>query len=261
MIEPVSEPRAWKRPVILSCPVDAVRLEDAVTWVDARIQERRPVRVGAVNAAKLVKMDKDPALAKAVSSCELVIPDGMGVVWASSVLSRVRLRRVAGIDLMEALVASAAERGHRIYFLGARPEVLEAMLNRFRERFPQLQVAGSHHGYFHAEEEPALVGEIRESGADLLFVAMSTPAKEFWIDRNYQATGVPVSMGVGGSFDVFAGLVQRAPRWMQDSGLEWLYRVLQEPGRLWRRYLSTNAVFIGSVLARACKRPFERRNP
>jgi N-acetylglucosaminyldiphosphoundecaprenol N-acetyl-beta-D-mannosaminyltransferase len=238
--------------------VDAVTLEQAVAWAEGRIAARAVSRIGAVNAAKLVKLERDPALARAVAGCDLVVADGMSVVWAARLLTGVRLARVAGIDLMEALLERASRRGYRVYFLGARAEVLERMLAVLRETHPGLVVAGSHHGYFTPADEPRLVQEIRESGADLLFVAMGTPAKELWVDRNAARAAVPLCMGVGGSFDVLAGVVKRAPRRMQDAGLEWLYRLAQEPRRLWRRYLTTGVVFVGEVLARAARRPFRR---
>ncbi len=246
------------RPVVFGCPVDPLTLGQAVDWVDARIAGRSPGRVGAVNAAKLVKLEREPALASAVGSCELVVADGMSVVWAARVLTGARLERVAGIDLMDALLSRAAERGHRVYFLGATQEVLDRMLGVLRERLPRLRVAGSHHGYFRPDEEPELVRTIRAAEPDILFVGMGTPAKEYWIDRNFRDVGAPVSMGVGGSFDVLSGLVKRAPRWMQRLGMEWFYRLLQEPRRLWRRYLITTSIFIWEVMVRALGRPFSR---
>jgi N-acetylglucosaminyldiphosphoundecaprenol N-acetyl-beta-D-mannosaminyltransferase len=225
--------------------------------VDDRIAERRPVRVGVVNAAKLVKIERDPELARAVTTCELILADGMSVTWASQMLTGVQLERVAGIDLMEALVARASERGYRLYFLGATEEVLDRMLDVFLTRVPHLVVEGSHHGYFKREDETSLPDDPR-SVPDILFVGMGTPAKEYWIDRNYVAAGAAVSMGVGGSFDVHAGLVRRAPVWMQRLGLEWFYRLLQEPRRLWRRYLTTSTIFLGEVFVRSVRRPFAR---
>ncbi len=248
----------WKRPELFGCPVDAVTLAQAVGWVDDRIAERRPVRVGVVNAAKLVKIERDPELARAVTTCELILADGMSVTWASRMLTGVRLQRVAGIDLMEALVARAAERGYRLYFLGAKQEVLDRMLDVFLTRFPHLVVAGSHHGYFKREDEASLAETIRATSPDILFVGMGTPAKEYWIDRCYVAAGAVVTMGVGGSFDVHSGVVRRAPQWMQRLGLEWFYRLLQEPRRLWRRYLTTSSIFVGEVFVRSMRRPFAR---
>jgi N-acetylglucosaminyldiphosphoundecaprenol N-acetyl-beta-D-mannosaminyltransferase len=234
--------------------VDAVTLEQAVDWAEARVSARRVSRIGAVNAAKLVKLERDPDLARAVAACDLVIADGMSVVWAARLLAGVRLWRVAGIDLMEALLDRAALKGYRVYFLGARSDTLRGMLEVLRATHPRLVVAGFHHGYFTREEEPRLVEAIRESRADLLFVALGTPAKELWVDRNAARAGVPVCMGVGGSFDVLSGAVKRAPRWLQDAGLEWLFRLAQEPRRLWRRYLTTGAVFVWEVLVRSARR-------
>ncbi len=248
----------WRRPVLFGCPVDAVDMTEAIAWVDDRIARGVPSRVGAVNAAKLVRIEEDPRLAEAVTSCELILADGMSVVWATRLLTGVRLKRVAGIDLMERLVEHAADKGHRIFFLGAKAEVLETMIGILSRRYPTLQIAGRHHGYFKPEEEPALAETIRASRADIVFVAMGTPAKEYWVDRWFRETGASLSMGVGGSFDVIAGVVTRAPDWMQSAGLEWLYRLLQEPRRLWRRYLTTSAVFIGKVAVRTIKRPFSR---
>lgn len=251
----------WPRPIIFGCPVDAVTEAQAVDWVHRSIAARTPVRVGAVNAAKLVKMERDPELARVVGSCELILADGMSVAWAARLMEGTRLGRVAGIDLMEALIASAAEHGHRIFFLGAKPEILERMLAVLTERYPRLQVAGSHHGYFSAQEEPRVVELIQKANADILFVGMGTPAKELWIDRHFQTAGVPVSMGVGGSFDVAAGLVKRAPRWMQRFGLEWFFRLAQEPRRLWRRYFHTTSIFIWEVLVRSIRRRFSGQGP
>jgi len=243
---------------VFGCPVDVLTLDRAVTRADSLIRAAAPARLGAVNAAKFMNMEKDPALARAVESCEVVLADGVGVVWAALLLAGARVRRVPGIDVMERLVELAADRGYPVYFLGARQEVLEEMTRRLTARFPALRVAGGHHGYFTREEEPALVASIRASGAQLLFVGMGTPAKEMWIDRNYQAAGVTLSMGVGGSFDVFAGHVKRAPDWMQRIGLEWFYRFLQEPRRMWRRYFLVSFRFLLKVLGAALRRPFAR---
>lgn len=250
----MGDPRQPRRAEVFGCPVDAVTMSSAVERVGAMIAARVPARLGAVNAAKLVLMEQDPRLHTAVSSCELILPDGIGVVWAAWLLDGIRLRRVTGIDLMERLIEAAAARGHRVYFLGAKPEILDRMIAAFRERLPGLVVAGSHHGYFKPEDEPALVAAIRDARPDLLFVGMGTPAKEFWIDRHFRAAGVPVSMGVGGSFDVFAGHVKRAPRWAQRMGLEWFVRFVQEPRRLWRRYFVVSLGFLVKVLGQAFRR-------
>jgi N-acetylglucosaminyldiphosphoundecaprenol N-acetyl-beta-D-mannosaminyltransferase len=166
--------------------------------------------------------------------------------------------RVAGIDLMVQLLGVCAQRGYRPYFLGARRDVLDHAIAVARQRWPGLEFAGSRDGYFRSEEEPAVVDEIRGSGADCLFIGMPTPRKERFLHQHRDRLGVPFIMGVGGSFDVLAGLVARAPAAMQRMGLEWLHRTLQEPRRMWRRYLATNIAFAGllasAVVARALHR-------
>jgi len=249
----------FKRTRVFGFPVDAVSMQGAVGIADAAIRTRARCRLGSVNAAKLVSMQKDPGLARAVSESEIVLPDGVGVVWAARLLEGVHMRRVTGIDLMERLVALAAERGYAIFFLGARDAVLRDMLERLGRRYPGFRVAGARNGYFGTEEEADIVAGVRESGADILFVGMGTPAKELWIDRHHEAMGVPVCMGVGGSFDVFGGHVQRAPRWMQRLGLEWFHRFLQEPRRMWRRYFIVSTGFFLRVLGEALRRAFRPR--
>jgi N-acetylglucosaminyldiphosphoundecaprenol N-acetyl-beta-D-mannosaminyltransferase len=145
---------------------------------------------------------------------------------------------------MYKLLEKANEKGYRIFFLGAKEAVLQQVLTVVRTVYPGVQIAGSHHGYFTPAEEAALVHQIRMAQADILFIAFGTPKKELWVKRYLHAMGVPVVHGVGGSFDVLAGVIPRAPLWMQRNGLEWLFRLWQEPRRMWRRYLVTNTLFI-----------------
>lgn len=229
---------------VLGIPIDAFTMSQAVTQCTDAIEHRRYLSIGVVNAAKMVKMRQDTSLQKAVTGCRMILADGQSVVWASRLLRAPLPERVAGIDLFQALLGEAAERGSRVYFLGARPEVLAQMLDEVRRRYPALAVAGARDGYFQADEEQEIAAEIRRSGADLLFVGMSSPRKELFLDRWGEATGASVVHGVGGSFDVLAGLTRRAPVWYQEHGLEWLYRAQQEPLRLGRRYLTTNAAFM-----------------
>jgi N-acetylglucosaminyldiphosphoundecaprenol N-acetyl-beta-D-mannosaminyltransferase len=158
---------------------------------------------------------------------------------------------------MSALLAMSEREGFRPYILGATPEVLEKACAVIRSKHPGLRLAGAHHGYFSDDQAPRLVAEIRASEPDLLFVAMSTPRKEQFLHRYRDELGAPFMMGVGGSIDVMAGVVKRAPGWMQRSGLEWLFRVVQEPRRMWRRYLSTNSAFaclmVRAMVARAVR--------
>ena len=185
--------------------------------------------------------------------------DGQPVVWASRLLGDPLPGRVNGTDLMLRLLALAEAEGLRVYILGARRDVLEEAVTRLREQYPRLVIAGYRDGYFSDEENVEVCAEIRASGAHVLFIAMSSPKKEYWLAERARDTGVRVAMGVGGSIDVVAGRVRRAPVWMQRAGLEWLFRLLQEPRRLGRRYTSTNARFL-LLLARelVARRPAAR---
>ena len=204
--------------------------------------------MAVVNAAKIVNAQSDKELHNILNKADIVTADGMSVVWASRLLGEPLPQRVTGIDLFERLIISAAERHWSVYFFGAREEAVSRIVEIFKARFPNLHVAGFRNGYFTAQENQAIVEEIRQSRADLLFVAMGSPAQEKWIAANLEQTGVHFALGVGGSFDHLAGFVQRAPRWMQQAGLEWLHRFLLEPHRLWRRYLIGNTQFIWLVV-------------
>jgi len=233
---------------LLGCPVDAVTLDDAVRRIGRAIRERRRLVHVAMNTAKLVRMGRDPLLHRDVLRGDLITADGMGIVLGARLFGQPLPGRVTGIDLMERVLALCARQGFRPYILGARAEVLERALYRLRRRHPSLRLAGSHHGYFAPEDEEGLVARINAARADCLFVAMPTPAKETFIARHAGTLTPAFIMGVGGSVDVIAGRVRRAPRWMQRAGLEWLYRTWQEPRRMWRRYLVTNTVFLGLIV-------------
>jgi N-acetylglucosaminyldiphosphoundecaprenol N-acetyl-beta-D-mannosaminyltransferase len=229
---------------VLGCPVDALDMEGTVKRCLELIERRAGAQHVVVNAAKLVEADRNPRLAAIVRGCELVNADGQAVVWAARLLGRRLPERVAGIDLMHKLMDAAAERGLGVYVLGARDHVLTLALDRLRQRHPGLRVVGAHHGYFGAEDEERIRQEIRTAAPEILFVAMSSPQKEYWLADNLQRLGVPLAMGVGGAVDVAAGVTRRAPVWMQRAGLEWVFRLIQEPRRLWRRYLTSNVRFL-----------------
>lgn len=189
-------------------------------------------------------MRRDPRLADAVSGCDLVLADGQAVVWAGKVLRAPLPERVAGIDLFLRLLAEAESAGISVYFLGAKEEVLEEMLRRVADRFPGLKVAGSRNGYFDDSQQEAIAGDIARSGAQMLFLGMTSPKKEIFTAAHGAQTGARVVHGVGGSFDILAGVTKRAPASWQRFGVEWLYRALQEPRRLGRRYVTTNTAFL-----------------
>ena len=235
---------AAERVEVLGCAIDRVDMEEAARRCDRLVRTRAHAQHMAINAAKIVAMRHDDALHGLVDRCELVTADGQAVVWASRLLGDPLPARVAGIDLMLELLALAERRGYRIYVLGARADVLERAVARLRERHPQLVIAGSHDGYFSLADERSVAAEIRAARPDLLFVAMSTPRKEYFLGRWGRAIDVPFSMGVGGAIDVIAGVTRRAPRALQRLGLEWAFRLAQEPRRLFRRYLVTNLEFL-----------------
>ena len=233
------------RAELLGLSFDAVTMETAV----ARCLEfchapRASHVVMTANAYHLCMMRHDAELASACRAAQLTVADGMSVVWALRASGQPAPERVAGIDLMDRLLAAAAKDRLSVYFLGARREVVETLVKQSRVRYPGLEIAGFRDGYFGPKDHPAIVEEIRASGAHILFVGMPSPFKETWCERHRERLDVPVIIGVGGSFDVLAGYIRRAPLWVQSAGLEWFWRLLMEPRKLWRRYLTTNSEFI-----------------
>jgi N-acetylglucosaminyldiphosphoundecaprenol N-acetyl-beta-D-mannosaminyltransferase len=204
----------------------------------------------ALNVAKFVKLRRDPDLRADVLGADLVGVDGMGILLGARLLGIKVPERVSGVDLMERIFEICAAEGFRPYFLGARPAVLARAEEKLMQRFPTLRIAGSRDGYFKRAEEAEIVESIRAAKPDCLFVGMPTPHKERFMATYCSALDVPFVMGVGGGIDILAGHVQRAPAAWQRTGFEWLYRVVQEPRRMWWRYLSTNVAFAG-ILAGA----------
>ena len=240
------------RAIVLGCAIDRLTIEQTIARSQSLIEARGCAQHVAVNAAKIVSMQSDPRLRQIVGRCALVNADGQSVVWASRLLGDPLPERVAGIDLMYRLLKLAEEKGYRVFVLGARQDVLERALERLRERHPRLRLAGARHGYFSEAESPAVCEEIRAARADILFVAMSSPRKEYWLAEHAGDLGTPFLMGVGGAIDVIAGVTRRAPRLVQRMGLEWLYRLVQEPRRLMRRYATTNFRFVGLTVRAFC---------
>jgi N-acetylglucosaminyldiphosphoundecaprenol N-acetyl-beta-D-mannosaminyltransferase len=228
---------------ILGCDIDRLDMAATLEHCRAAIDGRRYTQHVAINAAKLVSFRRQPELRGVVEQCHLINADGQAIVWASRLLGDPLPERVAGVDLMQELLALAERAGYRVYILGAREEVLQTALATLHQRHPQLAVAGAHHGYFAEEESSEVADEVRASQPDILFVAMSSPRKEQWLGRFGESLGVPLVMGVGGAIDIVAGVTRRAPELWQRLGVEWLYRLLQEPRRMFRRYLVTNAQF------------------
>ncbi|MGQ9427239.1 WecB/TagA/CpsF family glycosyltransferase [Gilvimarinus sp. F26214L] len=232
---------------LLGCSMDVASMSETINRIEVALLEGRFTQHVVINVAKLVNMRKDPELDASVRGCDIINIDGMGVVLGARLLGHQVPERVAGVDLFHALLAMSAQKGYSVFLLGARAEVVSATAERVQAMYPGLRIAGYHHGYFWDDEE-AMVEKVRASGAQLLFVAITSPRKENFISKWRDQLGVTFVMGVGGTFDVVAGKVKRAPLWMQKWGLEWFYRVLQEPRRMWKRYLVTNIQFAWLLL-------------
>lgn len=242
-----NHPAGSMRVNVAGIPVVNISQGEAIALIDRLVSEGGAHYAAVVNAAKIVSANSDERLKRALLEADLVTADGMSVVWASRLFGRALKERVTGIDLFERLVEHAAERQLSVYLLGARDESVRQTAAVLTARHPQLRVAGYRDGYFSQSESDEVALAIKQSNADLLFVAMGSPTQEYWIASNLARTGVRFALGVGGSFDHVSGLVPRAPRWMQKLGLEWFHRLLREPRRLWKRYLVGNLRFVWLV--------------
>jgi N-acetylglucosaminyldiphosphoundecaprenol N-acetyl-beta-D-mannosaminyltransferase len=247
---------AGPRELLFGLPVDPLTLEQTLALAESAVDEHQRFLVGVVNAAKVTKLKADPVLRDSLLEADVLLADGQSVVWASRLVGRPLPERVAGIDLFESLLGLADRRGLRVYLLGAKPEVLARVVDEIGHRWPGVVVAGARDGYFTEAESDAVAADIAAAGADMLFLGMTTPKKEIFLGTYGDRLGVPVLHGVGGSFDVLAGVTRRAPRLWQRLGMEWAYRMLQEPRRLARRYLVTNVAFLGlTALERVHRHP------
>lgn len=232
-----------RRIEFMGAPIDALTMQETVDRIAGIVDRREMVQHVVVNVAKLMTMRRDSELREIVNSSALVNADGAGVVLGARLLGMDIPERVPGIDLMQELVEMSNKRGYRLFFLGAEEHVVRDVITIYKRRYPNLQICGYRNGYFRPEDELAVAHQIRDARPDLLFVGMGSPRKEKFVRQYKEVMNVPFVMGVGGSFDVVAGKVERAPRWMQDVGMEWFYRLMQEPGRMWKRYLVTNAQY------------------
>jgi len=228
---------------MMGCLVDNLSMEETLQKIEGFIESGRPHQQVVVNVDKLVKASKDPELRRIINECALINVDGMPVVWASRLLGKPLKERVAGVDLFESLVKRAAEKKWRVFFLGAREETVRGVKNLYERTLPGLQVAGYRNGYWKSEEEAAVVKLIADSRPDLLFVAISSPKKEQFLNKYQAEMRIPFAMGVGGTFDVVVGNVKRAPMWMRKWSLEWFFRFLQEPERMFKRYFVDDMFF------------------
>lgn len=236
---------AERRREFLGSPVHALTMPETLALANEAMARRRPLHHTVVNVAKLVNMKKNAELREDVTSSDLINVDGAGVVWGARLCGVEVPERVAGVDIMTNLFALCARNGYRPYLLGAEKHVLQAVDLQLAKDHPDLVVAGMQDGYFKPEDEADVVAAVNASNADCLFVAMPTPRKERFLKQYRGVLNPSFVMGVGGSFDVYGGKVARAPVLVQKLGLEWLFRVAQEPRRLWRRYYETNTAYVG----------------
>lgn len=245
---------------IFDCPFDRYSLEETVKlclyWIK---EDRRPHYIVGLNANNLTLMKRNPSLKEAVYAADLAQPDGVPVIWASRLLRTSLPERVNGTDLMNRLIEEADRINLRVFFLGAKQVVICKMVDIILDKYPGLIIAGYRNGYFENNEERLIIRQIRESQPDILFIGMPTPFKEIWSYKYLKELNVPVIHGVGGSFDVFAGFIHRAPNWMQDCGLEWFWRLIMEPRKMWKRYLFNNTSFI-LLLLKALHEKYVRGN-
>ena len=214
---------------LLGMRVDRVTMDGALALVERFVEEKTPHHIVTADASMVVTASEDAEFAKIVAASDLVTPDGAGILWATKRLGQPVSAKVSGVDLSAKCCELSREKNWRIFFFGAAPGVAQAAKDKMTERFPGAQIVGCRDGFFTAEQEATVVEEIKAARPDILLVALGIPKQEKFIFRNKTALNVPVSIGVGGTLDVFSGTVKRAPVWMQNVGLEWLYRVASNP--------------------------------
>ncbi|WP_025040939.1 WecB/TagA/CpsF family glycosyltransferase [Nitrosospira briensis] len=237
-----------RRIEMMGCKIDNLSMEETLQTIETFIQTREPHQHVVINVNKLVKASRDDKLRRIINDCQLINVDGMPIVWASRLLGKPLKERVAGVDVFESLMRRSAEKGWRVYLLGAREDVVSTVKQVYAGKYPGLTIAGHRNGYWKPGEEAEVVERIKATQADILFVAISSPRKEYFLGHYQAEMKIPFAMGVGGTFDVAAGKVKRAPVWMRNSGLEWFYRFLQEPRRMFKRYFIENMFFFWLLL-------------
>jgi N-acetylglucosaminyldiphosphoundecaprenol N-acetyl-beta-D-mannosaminyltransferase len=224
-------------------------MSETISEIETAIENGTQIHHVVVNAGKIVSLQKDQALKESVNSADIINADGQAIVWAAKFLGTPLRERVAGIDLFTNLLKVADQKKYKVYLLGAKQEVLEKVKTNISNTYHYDIVAGSANGYFDEAQEKLIIEEIVSCKPQMLFVAMTSPKKELFLHRNKEVLkNVNFIMGVGGSFDVLSGNIKRAPVWLQKIGMEWFFRLIQDPGRMWKRYLYGNLNFILLVL-------------
>jgi N-acetylglucosaminyldiphosphoundecaprenol N-acetyl-beta-D-mannosaminyltransferase len=240
-----------RRTVLMGCPVDLLTSTALLNELTQAIDTQSgPKVIQFINANKIAQVRRDTDMERIMKKADYVLVDGQPLLPMGRLLGVRIPERIDGIGLMGKLLKLADDRRYRVFLLGAKQSVLDTCVQKIKSNYPNLSVAGSRNGYFSEKETDGIVAQIRATRADILFLGMGSPMKERFAERYASELGVTVIQGVGGSFDVMADLVKRAPVWVQRIGMEWLFRVMQEPRRMFWRYTTTNATCL-SVFGRA----------
>jgi N-acetylglucosaminyldiphosphoundecaprenol N-acetyl-beta-D-mannosaminyltransferase len=229
---------------ILGVHLNKLMMHEVLEIVKRSIALHQQLVLCVVNVAKIVHAQNDLRLRSYLDGADLILADGLPIVWLSRILGNPLPERVAGIDIMFKILKEANKKYYRVYFLGSKPKILQRVIEKIQRDYPGICIAGYRDGYFDMNQEQSVAENIKDSRADIIFVGISSPKKEDFLRKWGKYMNVPICHGVGGSFDILAGVTKRAPIWMQKCGLEWFYRLVQEPRRMWKRYLITNTIFI-----------------
>lgn len=233
----------------IGVPIDNLNMSETIEKIDSAVVNNKQIHHSVINAGKFVKMQNDKFLMQSVISSDIINADGMGIVWASKSLGCKIKERVTGIDLMESLIELANKKEYSCFFLGAKQKVVEKLVGNLTTKYNKNIVAGFRNGYFDEKDEKNIISQILKSNAKFLFVGITSPKKEIFLHKyKKELNKINLIMGVGGSFDVLSGVVKRAPKLIQFIGLEWFYRLIQEPKRMWKRYLIGNIQFLFLIL-------------
>jgi N-acetylglucosaminyldiphosphoundecaprenol N-acetyl-beta-D-mannosaminyltransferase len=244
-----------QRITLFGCPLDVVDFEETAAWCMATVQGNAPpCQLMTINAQSLLLVVDDPTVSDAVRQAAMVVGDGVSIALATRVLGLPWKGRVTGVDLTQRILTDGMRIGLKVFYLGATADIVSRLVRLTAERYTGVQVVGWQDGYYDRANDGPLIERIRASGAQVLFVGMPTPYKEIWLHKNLERLGVRLAIGVGGTFDVMTGQVRRAPVWMQRSGLEWLWRMILEPRKMWKRNVVYNSRFLYLLLREKLKR-------
>jgi len=238
----------------LGIPVDAITMQETLNIIDKALICKIQLHHTVINAGKVVSMQDDTGLMKSVIEADLINADGQSIVWAAKLLGVMIPERVAGIDLMEQLIEKSYKENYKCFFFGAEDKVVKEVVRKYSLKYSKNIIAGFRNGFYEKNDEKNIVNQIVKSKANILFVAITSPKKEIFLNKyKDELKNISFIMGVGGSFDVISGKTKRAPIFMQKIGLEWFYRFLQEPQRMWKRYLFGNIKFMFLVVRNIVK--------